>query len=98
MHRFPEQKCISEAGNKGPQLGAFSQASGLRPIIRRGVSTGAYISPDSPGGTRGTRFRFACFLVSDARPLPGWACNGYSLRAPLWPPAFQFWVPLRKGT
>ena len=28
MHRFPEQKCISEAGNKGPQLGAFS--SGIR--------------------------------------------------------------------
>ena len=25
MHRFPEQKCISEAGNKGPQLGAFSR-------------------------------------------------------------------------
>jgi hypothetical protein len=47
VHRFPEQKCISEAGNKGPQLGAFSPgirlASDYPPGCQhwRGVS-GAY--------------------------------------------------------
>ena len=37
---WPEQKYISDAGKKAPELGAFCQASSLCGIIRRGIGAG----------------------------------------------------------
>jgi hypothetical protein len=37
---WPEQKYISDAGKKAPELGPFRQASSLCGIIRRGIGAG----------------------------------------------------------